>query len=57
MAHMRFVTPKERWLSREDFSEEGDMSEGLWWWPAGGAMCANPFPVRLCILASKASDY
>jgi hypothetical protein len=44
MSHMRFVTPKLRWLSLEGFSQ----SEAMLFW-TGAAMRASPFPARLCI--------
>ena len=45
MAHIRLVTPNERWFNREVFSEDGGMERN---WPVGGAI-AIPFPGRRCM--------
>ena len=46
MAQTRFVTPRERWLRREGFSDK-DIEERCR--PIGGAMWASPFPERRCM--------
>ena len=53
MSHMRFVTPKVRWLRREGgFSLEAEIMEGSR--PGvGGAMCARFLPARLCMLCER----
>jgi hypothetical protein len=53
MAHIRFVTPNERWFNREAFSEDGGM-EG--YWPVGGAM-AIPFAERRCMYRGARVDF